>query len=151
MAPLTVIKQNLEGQETFRYSGNVLVREDGCLVLEATYDHIDMDIHGLSLRKGDRFVETYYADRWYNIYEIYRRDDGKLLGWYCNICYPALIGEHSLSFIDLALDLLVLPDGTQVVLDEDEFAQLPLSAEVRARALSALAELRDRFLPLTQG
>jgi hypothetical protein len=45
----------------------------------------------------------------------------------------------------LALDLLVFPDGRQMVLDEDEFAELSISAEKRAKARAALAELRTLF------
>jgi predicted RNA-binding protein associated with RNAse of E/G family len=45
----------------------------------------------------------------------------------------------------LALDLLVYPDGGQLVLDEDEFIALPLSPAVRTAARQALAELRNHF------
>ena len=44
---------------------------------------------------------------------------------------------------DLALDLVVYPDGRSRVLDEDEFAALPLSAEERSRARRALEELQE--------
>jgi hypothetical protein len=45
----------------------------------------------------------------------------------------------------LALDLLVFPDGRQIVLDEDEFNALPLSEAERQSALAALAELQALF------
>ena len=32
----------------------------------------------LIVKRGDRFVETYYSARWYNIFEIHDRDDGAL-------------------------------------------------------------------------
>ena len=39
--------------------------------------------------------------------------------------------EDVISYVDLALDLWVAPDGTQTVLDEDEFAAIDLDAETR--------------------
>jgi hypothetical protein len=56
-------------------------------------------------------VETFYSDRWYNVFEIYDRDDGKFKGWYCNIGYPAVIEKDTVSYIDLALDLWVSAEG----------------------------------------
>ena len=97
------------------------------------------------LGKGDRFVETYYTDRWFNIFEIHAREDDHLRGWYCNVSSPAVIVGDTIAWNDLALDLLVFPDGRQYVLDEDEFSQLELSSEQRQRALNALAELQTRF------
>ena len=44
-----------------------------------------------TLRRGDRFIETYYTDRWYNIFEIHAREDDRLKGWYCNIAKPAVM------------------------------------------------------------
>jgi hypothetical protein len=47
--------------------------------------------------------------------------------------------------VDLALDLWVWPDGTQAVLDQEEFEALPLVQEERERALAALGELQQAF------
>ena len=43
---------------------------------------------------------------------------------------------------DLALDLWVAPDGRTLVLDEEEFAALPLRPMEREAARRALAELQ---------
>ena len=99
----------------------------------------------MTLAKGDRFVETYYTDHWYNIFEIYAREDDHLRGWYCNIGYPAELDGNILSYIDLALDLLVFPNGRQIVLDEDEYANLDISPKIRQKARDALAELQAMF------
>ena len=145
MPSITVIKLNLHGQETWRYSGQVLERGPRHLVLEAYFDRPDTSFHGICLCKGDRFVETYYTDRWYNIFEIHDRDDDNIKGWYCNVSTPAVIKAHTVSYKDLALDLLVFPNGRQLVLDEDEFSALPLSPQMRTRARAALAELQAAF------
>lgn len=141
----TIIKKNAMNQETWRYHGRLLERADDHLVLEAFFDRDDMDLHGLFLAKGDRFVETWYTDRWFNIFEIHAREDDHLRGWYCNIGSPAVVDGNQISYIDLCLDLLVFPDGRQIVLDEAEFAELDLSAELRQQALLALDRLKKDF------
>lgn len=145
MSSITVLKLNLDGQETWRYTGRVLEQHADRIVLEAHFNRDDLPFHGILLKCGDRFVETFYTDRWYNVFEIHDRDDDHLKGWYCNISHPAVIADGSLSYIDLALDLLVYPDGHQLVLDEDEFAELELSAEARQHARLALEELQASF------
>ncbi len=142
MSAITVIKLDHAGVEKRRYSGCVLARGETWVQLEAPFTLPEVDVAGMVLRQGDRFVEWFYADRWYNIFEIHERDDDQLKGWYCNVCRPARLGDDEISAEDLALDLLVWPDGRQVVLDEDEFAALPLAETDRAAALTALYALR---------
>ena len=146
MTPITVIKRNLQDEELWRYEATLTRREGTALHLEAPFNGQDVEFMGILVKHGDPFVETYYTDRWYNIFEIYDRDDGALKGWYCIIGKPAVMeAEDILSYVDLALDLWVAVDGTQTVLDEDEFAALGLEPDTRAQALSALEELKTRF------
>jgi hypothetical protein len=100
-----------------------------------------MELGFVDLEPRDRWIETFYADRWYNIFEIYA-SDGRLKGWYCNITRPARIGRGEVEAEDLALDLWVSPSGETEVLDEDEFDALPLQPEERRAGLDALAELQ---------
>jgi protein associated with RNAse G/E len=144
--PITVIKRNAQGVETWRYMGELLAHQGSQVVLQAFFDREDTRVDGMLLTQGDRFIETYYTDRWYNIFEIRAHTDDRLRGWYCNVGKPAVFeAEDVLSYVDLALDLLVFPDGRQVVLDEDEFAALNLPPEVRRRALGGLRDLQARF------
>lgn len=146
MSGITVIKRNIAGQETWRYSGHVLKRTSNAVILEALFNVEDTSFMGIVLKRGDRFMELYYSDRCYNIFEIHDRDDDTLKGWYCNVCQPAVFeSEDRLSFIDLALDLWVSLSGTQTVLDEDEFAALDVDEAVRLKALGALDELKAIF------
>ena len=145
MTDITVLKRNLNGEVTWQYEGRVLRREANNVVLEAFFNRDDMPFLGVVLKRDDRFLETFYTDRWYNIFEIFDRDDGKFKGWYCNIGFPALFEDNTVSYIDLALDLWVAPDGTQTVLDEDEFLAMPINVATRAQAISALDELKEIF------
>ncbi len=155
--PVTVHKLDDRGHETWRYTGGVLERTATRLRLEARFDRQDISLPGLRLRRGDRFVETFFTDRWYNVFAVHDVDDGRLKGWYCNVTRPARLsqdGEHVYAE-DLALDLIVLPDGRWQVMDEEEYAALDLSLDERRQALHALAELqtmaaaqRGPFAPL---
>ena len=139
---ITVHKLYEKGQEVWRYSGEVLERSDHSVILQAHFDHDDLDLHRLQLRRGDRLIETFYSDRWYNIFAIYDVDDDRHKGWYCNIARPARLEDEDVYADDLALDLIVTPEGESLVLDEDEFAALEISAEERQLVLQTLAELK---------
>jgi predicted RNA-binding protein associated with RNAse of E/G family len=142
---IRVLKRGLNSEVTWQYEGYVLERESNYVVLEAFFNREDMPFMDVVFKRGDRFVETFYTDRWYNVFAIYDRDDGNFKGRYCNVGYPALLEDDTVSYIDLALDLWVAADGTQTVLDEDEFLALPIDVMTRAQAVSALEELKRRF------
>ena len=139
--PVTVHKLDENGMEVWKYSGVILSQSSNTLTLEAFFDRDDVQFYGITLRKGDRFVETFYSDRWYNIFTIYDVESDELKGWYCNVCRPARIEETTVRCEDLALDVWVAADGSALILDEDEFADLALTADERANSLSALAAL----------
>lgn len=143
---IKVQKKDLSGAVTWQYEGVILRREPDHVVLEALFNRPDTPFMDVMLKQNDRFVETFYKDRWYNIFEIYDRDDGKLKGWYCNIGRPAVIEDQLVSYIDLALDLWVSTHGEQTVLDQDEFEALDLDDESRRSALRALEDLKTLFL-----
>jgi len=142
---MKIQKKNLAGQVMFQYEGVVLRQEAAAIVLEAFFGREEMVLAGVVLKKGDRFVETFYTDRWYNVFEVYDRDSRMLKGWYCNIGLPAIIEEDVVSYVDLALDLWVAPDGKQTVLDEDELHTLKLANDVHRHAQEALRELQELF------
>jgi len=142
---IKVLKKNLKDEITWQYEGQVLHREPNVVVLEAFFNRPDMPFMDVTLKENDRFVETFYTDRWYNIFEIYDRDDGKLKGWYCNVGKPAVLTDKTVSYVDLALDLWVSADGNQTALDEDEFDELLLGDSEREKALQALVEVQRLF------
>lgn len=142
---IVVDKLSPQGELKWRYEGEVIERGEGWLKLEALFDRDDVSFMDTSLKRGDRFIETYYADRWYNIFEIHDRDDDALKGWYCNITRPAMFLDGRLEYVDLFLDLWISADGAQTVLDEDEFLAADLDETTRRAARDALAELKDRF------
>jgi uncharacterized protein len=142
---MKVQKKNLSGQVTVEYEGDVLQRRENYVTLEALFTREATPVVDVIFKKDDRFVEYFYADRWYNIFTVHDRENGNIKGWYCNVSKPAEIETDVVSYVDLALDLWVAADGKQTVLDEDEFEELDLSKELSAAALKGLDELKELF------
>ena len=154
MTYIVIRKLNLAGEETYRWPGRVLARTEASVTLEAIFTRAArLELGYVTLERGDCFIEHFFADRWYNVYEIHAVGTQALRGWYCNLTRPAQISDTEIIQVDLALDVWVNPDGTSVVLDEDEFAALPLSEEEREAAQAAAIELQtlavQRLWPFT--
>jgi len=144
MTDWIIRKLDLDGRETFRYAASrVLDRTATSITLEAFFTRYDrLDLGYTVFERGDRFIEHFYADRWYNVFEVRAAGSDALRGWYCNIARPARLAEGEVAQVDLALDVWVNPDGSALVLDEAEFAALALSPEEAASARAAVDEIR---------
>ena len=145
MPVMKILKKNLADEVTWQYDSKVLRRDETSITVEAFFNRDDMPFQEIVLKRNDRFVETFFTDKWYNIFEIYDRDDGALKGWYCNITKPASIDEETVAYVDLALDLWVSADGTQKILDEDELEELQLGEELKQKVYEGLKELQNHF------
>lgn len=139
---ITVVKTDHAGQEIIKYQGRLIEQTSAGVVLEAKFNHDDVDLGYVTFHTGDRFVEYFYTDRWYSIFEVYAVADGSLKGWYCNFSRPAEIRDGVIRADDLALDIFVHPDGQIRVLDRDEFDALSISSDERKAVLTACDDLR---------
>jgi protein associated with RNAse G/E len=142
---LIVYKLDHTGREVWNYPGKVIIRDKDKVVIEARFTKSDFVFNGMVLKQNDKFIEAYFRKKWYNIFEIYDRDDGHLKGWYCNITRPAEFSRWKIAYQDLALDLLVHYQGSSILLDEDEFAELDLPEQEIKQAWIAVSELRNKF------
>lgn len=140
---LLVRKLRLDGSEVFRWRGRVLACDRQTLVLAARFNgKSGVQVGPMVLEQGDLFIEFYYFDRWYNVYQVFS-EAGILKGWYCNVSLPAELRDGELLYTDLALDVVVSPDGGHLVLDEDEYAEAAATYPPRVArgAASGLREL----------
>lgn len=148
---VTVYKLDEEGRVVWHYPARVLAYDETSIRLEAFFDRPRVDLGPVALEEGDRFIETFYSERWYNVFAVYGRKKGRFKGWYCNICRPAKIGEKDVRCEDLALDVWVDARGEITLLDEDAFATLRISTIEREQAKDALREVlqmaSERSLP----
>jgi ABC-type transport system substrate-binding protein len=119
-----VTKLDHKGRAKASYPGELIFGDEEQLVVRALWTReAPLDLGLFALEQGDIFVEHYYRAARYNIFAVYSRV-GVLKGWYANITAPLDVRPGEIRWQDLALDLLVTPDGRQQVLDEDEFAAL---------------------------
>jgi len=140
---ITITKRDANGRFVLSYAGRLVRLDDDLALARCPWPHSKtVDLDGLVIGPGDVLYESYYLREWFNVMRI-ESGDGTLKGWYCNITRPAVISERTISWSDLALDLLVLPDGRTRVLDEDEFAELDLSPEDAQAARDALERLQQ--------
>ena len=151
MTIITVHKLNLKGAIVVTYQGELAERLPDGVRLDARWTRPPLPLGYTTFETGDCFVEWYYTDRWYNLFEIHAASDDRLKGWYCNVAEPARMEGDTIACRDLFLDLWVAPDGAMRVLDEDEFAAADLDPSTRTAALAALHELqrlvRERQYP----
>src|SRR5262249_55158366 len=124
--------------------------------LRATFNVPVVELGFTTFRAGDVFVEFYYWQRWYNVFQV-SDAERRLKGWYANVGRPAELDRDGaraeLRYVDLVLDVWSDPGGRSQVLDEDECASLvkdgAVSPAARAgavggrAALVALAESRS--------
>src|SRR5579871_1086473 len=97
---ITVIKQDPAGKEITRYQGEIVQQSADETVIEAYWTRPAKDLGYSRFEPGDRFIEYYYADRWFNIFDVIS-PDGTRKGWYCNVAEPARIYSDHIEQIDL--------------------------------------------------
>ncbi len=141
MVMITVIKLNPLGEAKVRYQGEVAEHLAHSIIIQASWQQSARDLGYTRFEPGDRFIEYYYTDRWFNIFDI-STAGGTRKGWYCNIAEPARIYTDHIEQVDLLLDVWVDPEGRPLVLDEDEFnADTTLRDEQRRGARQGLQQL----------
>lgn len=133
-----------DGREHRRWPARVMKREDNLLILDARFtEEIRHRLLGV-IAPGTISVEYYWLDRWYNIFR-FLNPNGELRSFYCNVNIPPTFDGQILSYIDLDIDILVAPDLSYQIVDEDEFAQnaarYNYTSQVRSGAYKALEEL----------
>ncbi|MEM8859871.1 MAG: DUF402 domain-containing protein [Chloroflexota bacterium] len=143
---MIVIKNDHKSKELWRYPVETILNRSDChITIEAFFNRDDYDAGFTVFKRDDRFVETFYNDRWYNVFAIYDRDDGGLKGWYCNITRPAQWDDEKLASDDIALDVWVPSDESKkpIVLDQEEFVELGLPPAESAEALKAVDQILE--------
>ncbi len=135
---LTISKLDAREEPLLSYPGEMMYEDEQLVVARCRFAPLrDVDLGDVLFRRGDVLIEFYYRRQPFNIFALYS-PIGQLKAWYCNVVAYNEIADGQIRWADLALDLLVLPDGEQIVLDADEFEALGPSAEERDLALAAL-------------
>jgi protein associated with RNAse G/E len=144
---ITVRTYKYDGTEHRHWRAQLTRRENSLLILNAIFEEeIQHPLLGI-IARGTLSIEFYWLDHWYNIFRFHQ-PSGELQNFYCNINVPPVFHRNVLSYIDLDMDILVAPDLSYSVLDEDEFAanierfKYPLKVQHKSRqALRQLVTL----------
>ncbi|HZN01672.1 MAG TPA: DUF402 domain-containing protein [Pyrinomonadaceae bacterium] len=147
-----------DGREHRRWPARIAETVGPLIILDAVFDEeIEHDLLGKVL-SGTISTEYYWLDRWYNVFR-FSSSDQVLQKFYCNINAPPQFDGRVLSYVDLDIDVLVEPDLTYRILDEEDFEQnarrYGYPEEIRANARRALTEviglIESRAFPFDYG
>ncbi len=147
---MKVTKNNLEKNKYITWDIEVIERTEdyllgeGLFVAPDDYDELNLDPEIYAMT-GDRMIEKYFNEQWFNIFEIYRGNSEDLKYWYINISRPAKIEADSVYWEDLVVDLQVFPDGRMVILDMEDFEKMKWEAQEKEKILQTLAFLIKLF------
>lgn len=138
--PITERKTRLDGTHEDFTCERLLLEPGKRAVLRYVLDR-EWRIAGgeLVLPTGTVTVSHYWTDRPYNVYHWV--GPAGTIAYYCNVVASTEIRDDLVAYTDLAVDVLIRPDGRTLVLDEEELpADLaPARRGVVARALEALS------------
>ena len=142
MNDILVLKCDHEGREVFRYEGEVLQRDADVLCLRAVFAFDDVEFDCVTFRRGDVFTEWFYSERWYNVFRIEDGASGALKGLVLQP-HRARRGSGNCASAPMTSRWTSSsgPDGALQLLDEDEYAELSLSAQEHAAVLQAVEQI----------
>lgn len=160
---LRVVKLAPDGREVTHYPATVI--EAGApapwIAVEARWVSRPHDLNGLLFVPGDTLHEFFSPVDPFNLFAVFA-PDGALRGWYANVTHPTRLDPTSepptLTWHDLYIDVVMLPDGRIFVRDEDELAETglaagdpPLHALILAGRDELLRRARARTFPFHEG
>ncbi|HJR07204.1 MAG TPA: DUF402 domain-containing protein [Pyrinomonadaceae bacterium] len=141
---VSVQARKFDGRLHREWQANLLTQDDSLVVVEGVFEEEIRHPQLGTIATGTLSTEYYWTDRWYSIFR-FREPSGALRNYYCNINQPVEFDGSVLTFVDLDIDVLVAPDFSYRILDEEEFiahaARYVYPAFVRDSVPRALAEL----------
>lgn len=117
-----VVKLEANGKPRTRYAGTVIASPPGWVAVRAIWPHGPMDLGYMEFRNGDYLDEYFALEQPFNLMALFR-ENGTFVAWYCNITYPTRIVDGEVHWQDLYVDVVVYPDGSTLVRDEDELEE----------------------------
>lgn len=149
---VTIVKRDPDGNESARYQGTVASEPTSgpWRALIATWTMRDVRQGGLTIATGDTLHERFSCEHPLNAFGVVS-PAGEFKGWYANVTWPTFLEESLdglvLIWQDLVLDIIVLPDGRIVHLDDDELAESVISRDFPVLT-QAIATTRDHLVTL---
>jgi len=150
---ITLVKRQPDGREGLRYPALALAGSapEPWGGFQARWVLPELELDGLRFVPGDTLHEFFSAAHPFNAFTVIS-PEGEIRGWYANVTYPATLDRTTdpwtLTWHDLYLDVIGLPDGSYAIRDEDELAEADLLSTdpvLHGAILAAGTELVARF------
>lgn len=143
---ITVESRKYDGRVSRTWQVGLKRRAGTLIVVEGVFEtEVRHPLLG-HIVEGTLSTEFFWTDRWYSVFR-FREPSGALRNFYCNLNTPPVFEPGRITFVDLDIDVLVAPDFSYRVLDEDEFelhaVRYSYPPDFRRRATGALAEVLD--------
>jgi protein associated with RNAse G/E len=151
---ITINSRKYDGTIKRSWRAEFLEQRDSLLVFvgefDAVIDHPDLGF----IEKGTLSYEYYWLDRWYNVFRFHE-PSGELKSYYFNINMPPHFSAGVLDYVDLDIDILVLPDHSYRVLDQEDYEKSAaafgyppdLTTRVGETLIELLRSIRMRDVP----
>lgn len=147
LARVRVVK-TVAGRYSFHWQAELVASGESFRRVRAIFAVPARQVGRVIFTPGDVMIETYYNHCWYNNFTVFNGGSPDVKCVYLNLSRPAVFSAEVVTWDDLALDLVVYPDGSRDLLDQDEFASLNLDFPTRKRCWSTVDMLLD--LPFTE-
>lgn len=126
-----------------------MARDENLLHLRGVFaSRVEHQFIGV-IEAGTISFEYFWPDRWYNVFRFHGAG-GDLMYFYCNINMPPVVSDRRLDFVDLDIDIVIRPDGSVQVLDEDEFAAASVRFGYSPEIVEKVKEARSEILQLLE-
>jgi predicted RNA-binding protein associated with RNAse of E/G family len=132
-------KQRLTGQESLYRCELIDLAPSGGILRHVLEKAVPVDI--LRLEAGTITYGFYWIDRMYNLY-WWLNPGNRTIAYYYNIADSTRLNRREFSWRDLAIDILILPEGRPKVLDADELPE-DIDEGLLRRIRSAVKEVVD--------
>ena len=126
------------------FSCRLLHREKDYLVLYY-YVHNPVRIKDIQIEKGSSTIAHYWQNRNYVLWTF--KDAGqRLLGYLFHVCNNTEIRQNRVTYEDLELDIWFDPDGTGIILDQDEVNDCCARGLIDSREHALIDEQKSHIL-----
>lgn len=141
---ITVQARKFDDRIHRQWQADLVTQVDSLIVVEGVFaEEIKHPLLG-TIAPGTLSTEYYWTDQWFSVFR-FLEPTGELRNYYCNINQPAEFNGNILSYVDLDIDVLIAPNFSYLILDEDEFTehaeQYNYPDAIRAQVPCALAKL----------
>ncbi|MGE5674116.1 MAG: DUF402 domain-containing protein [Mycobacterium leprae] len=118
---VTVQAYKYGGIPHYRFAVRVLDRSPELMVVTGEYGReLIHQTRGKRFTIQNRSIEFYWPGRPYTVAADCSAE-GQIRQYYCNINLPPVMADDRVEWVDLDLDLIVQPDLSWQVVDEEEF------------------------------